>query len=87
MSQAPRPYILPSFSIRCKWIQGPAAAGLHHVDMAVEVHAGPGSAALAPRDYIDARIAFAVAGRAGRTHILDREATGAQAAADEFAQG
>ena len=39
-------------------LDGPAGAGLHHVDMAVEVHARSRRSALAARDHIDARPAL-----------------------------
>jgi hypothetical protein len=45
-------------------IHGPAGAGLHDIDVAVEMHAGSSARALAARDDIDARIARIVAGRA-----------------------
>ena len=55
--------------------------------MAVEVHARPRSRPVAARNDIDARVAFAVARRACRMHIIDGEPAGAQALADEFRAG
>src|ERR1700733_15896259 len=72
---------------RGKRIDGPSGTRLHHIDMAVEVHAGPARSTFAARDDIDARMALTVAGRAGGMHILDGETTRAQTPADKFGAG
>src|SRR4029077_4754735 len=53
---------------RGKGVQSPAPTGLHHIDMAVEVHAGPCTIAFASRNDIDARIAIGIAGSSLRAH-------------------
>src|SRR5271156_2318998 len=70
-----------------KRLEGPARAGLHDVDMAVEVHARPRQSALAARDDIEARPALAVAGSPHGTHIRELEAAPRKPAADEFRAG
>src|SRR5882724_782050 len=65
-------------------VDGPAAAALYDIDVAVEMHTRPRRGALAARNDIDARVALAVAGSARRVHILHGEAAGAQAFADEL---
>jgi hypothetical protein len=67
-----------------KRVDRPARARLHHVDVAVEVHARPGTAALAARDYIDPRIALAVARRSFGTHIIQHEPAPLEPLADEL---
>ena len=42
-------------------VDGPAAAGLDHVDVTVEVHAGSGALAVVAADHVAARVALAVA--------------------------
>jgi hypothetical protein len=67
-----------------KGIDGPAGAGLYHIDMAVEVHARSRQAALAARDHVEARPALAVARSALSAHVLERETAPSEPAADEF---
>jgi hypothetical protein len=64
--------------------EGPAGACLHHVYVAVEMHARTRSAALAARNHVDARIAVVVARRAFGPHILDGEAARRESLADEL---
>ena len=55
-------------------IDAPALAGLDHVEVAVEVDAGTGVAALISGDQVDLRIALAVAERALGAQVADLEA-------------
>ena len=68
-------------------VHGPALPRRHHVDMAVEVDAGPRPAALAPGDHVDARMARGVAGRAFGAQVGDLEAAAAQPLADQLGAG
>jgi hypothetical protein len=70
-----------------KRLEGPARAGLHDVDMAVEVHARSRQSALAARDHIEARPSLAVAGSTLGTHVREPEAAPREPAADEFRAG
>jgi len=59
---------VPQFS--AERIDRPAVAGLHDIDMGVEMHAGAGRSALTARHNVPTRIAVAVAGRAvGADHF------------------
>ena len=68
-------------------IDAPAFAGLHHVDMRVEMHGGARAAAVETGDHIGAGIAVGVAGRAFAAHIFDAEAALFQPRAEIFGAG
>ena len=70
-----------------KWIHGPARAGLHDVDMAVEMHARSGRAAVAPRDDIEARVAIAISRSPLRAHVVEGESARLQTPPDELGAG
>jgi hypothetical protein len=65
-------------------VHRPAGTGLHHVDVAVEMHAGSARPALAPRDHVDPRMALAVSRRPFRPHVLERESPARQPLPDEL---
>src|SRR5690606_3246059 len=68
-------------------IDGPAGAGLDHVDMRVEMHRAAARAAVEARDDIGARIAVAVARRAFAAHVHGLETGAPQPLAEIFGAG
>ena len=70
-----------------KRVHRPVLAGLHHVDMRVEMHARPRTVAFDAADDVGARIAVVVAGRADPAHIFDGEAPRGQPLPDILGAG